>query len=289
MKNFLRFILLILTLIFGIYLGYKYNENIGRFIDKDKADDINIADNTELIKNTNTIIENDEISNLIITFEDEEYISKTKKGFIAVSNKRNIPKIKSKNNQKAADNIVKELIEISDNYWDAVKEQSDEYTTDQGDQIKNDSDIGVSYIFSTGFTNDKIISFVLETSGSMGGVGWNGYEVYNFDVNTGEKLLLKDISIDYSETIDFISSEMEKHVKAEGLYDGVKEYVEVMENSSLRQEIEKYMDSGIWYFENNSFKVSMPKYSIGNGAMGIITCSIDVKKINEYLKSEYKM
>ena len=283
LKLLLKVIILFLIIIVGVYIGMQYGFKIHN-------SDINEVNNlTE-----NEKIDSDNDSNVsqngfIITYEDEEYIAKTKKGYIAVSNKRNLPNIKNKNNQEVADNIKNELVKISDKYWDSVKEQSDEYVLDHEDYINDDTDLGVSYIYNSGFKNDKIISFTLTTEGSMGGVGWSGYEIYNFDITTGELLSLKDIVEDYDKTIDFITFEMEKHVKAEGLYDGVKEYVGVMEKTTLRKRIEEYIDSGIWQFEDDSFIVTMPKYSIGNGAMGLITCSIDIKDMNEYLKTDYQI
>lgn len=295
MKNFLRFIFILIILAVGIYIGINYNEYRRAREEKNSAtNNVNIVDNTVIeneVNNLNTNIENTAINNkndFVITYKDEENIAKTKKGYIAITNKRNVPTIESKNNPEAAKKIEKELIKISDKMWNEVNENADEYAVGMDEYLDSNSEIGVSYIISTGFKNDKIITFNFETIGSMGGVPWDGYSGYNFDIKTGERLTLKSISNNYSKFTKYIADEMEESIEKQGLLEDVKEYISLEEGTTLEDKLLEYEESGNWYFKDDKLMIDMPKYSIGYGAMGTISTDISVKDINEYLKDEYK-
>ena len=293
MKNFLRFIFILIILAAGIYIGINYNE-YRRAREDNTAVASNINDNTAnetAENNSNTNTENtviDSKNDFIITYKDEEKIAKTKKGYIAITNKRNVPTIESKSNPEVAKKIEKELIKISDKMWNDVNENADEYAVDMDEYLDSNSEIGVSYIISTGFKNDKIITFNFETIGSMGGVPWDGYSGYNFDIKTGERLTLKSISNNYSKFTKYIADEMEESIESQGLLDDVKEYISLEEGTTLEDKLIEYEESGNWYFKDDKLMIDMPKYSIGYGAMGTISTNINVKDINEYLKDEYK-
>ena len=293
MKNFLRVILTLIILTLGIFIGINYNEYRGLI------ESNNLVINT---LNNNTIIEKEEhnsysnnennVSNIendfIITFKEEENVAKTPKGYIAITNKRNVPAIESKNNPESAKKIENELLKISDTMWTNVNENADEYALDMDEYLESNSEIGVSYIISTGWKNDKIITFNIETIGSMGGVTWDGYEGYNFDINTGDRLTLKSIVSDYSQFTTFLAGKMEKSIKEQGLLDDVKEYISMEEGTTIEDKLIEYEDSGNWYFEDDKLVIAMPKYSIGYGAMGTIITNIKIEDINKYLKDNYK-
>mgnify|MGYP002626570574 CR=1 FL=1 len=289
MKNFLRFIFILIILAVGIYIGINYKE-YRRAREENTVAANNINDNiaNEIAeKNSNTNTEKTDINSkndFVITYKDEEKIAKTKKGYIAITNKRNVPTIESKNNPDAAKKIEKELIKISDKMWNEVNENADEYAVDMDNYLDSNSEIGVSYIISTGFKNDKIITFNFETIGSMGGVPWDGYS----DIKTGERLTLKSISNNYSKFTKYIADEMEESIDSQGLLDDVKEYISLEEGTTLEDKLIEYEESGNWYFKDDKLMIDMPKYSIGYGAMGTISTDIKVKDINEYLKDEYK-
>ena len=208
MKNFLRFIFIIIILAVGIYIGINYNEHRRTIENNNLVNNNNVIEkeeNRSYSNNENTVsnTEND----FIITFKEEENVVKTPKGFIAITNKRNVPKIENKNNPEAAKKIENELLKISDAMWNSVNKNADEYALDMDEYVDSDSELGVSYIISVGKQNDKIITFNIETIGSMGGVPWDNYEGYNFDIDTGDRLTLKSISNDYSKFTKFITGE----------------------------------------------------------------------------------
>ena len=292
MKNFLRFIFVIIILAVGIYIGINYNEY--RMESKEKISAANTTNDNiaiEVEKNNSNNTNNTDINSkndFIITYEDEINIAKTPKGFIAITNKRNVPAIESKNNPESAKKIENELLKISDTMWTNVNENADEYALDMDEYLESNSEIGVSYIISTGWKNDKIITFNIETGGSMGGVSWDNYEGYNFDIDTGDRLTLKSISNDYSKFTKFITGEMEKSIKEQGILDDVKEYISMEEGATLENKLIEYENSGNWYFEDDRLVIAMPKYSIGYGAMGTIITNIKIEDINKYLKDNYK-
>ena len=292
MKNFLRFIFVIIILAVGIYIGINYNEY--RMESKEKISAANTTNDNiaiEVEKNNSNNTNNTDINSkndFIITYEDEINIAKTPKGFIAITNKRNIPKIENKNNPEIAKKIENELLKISDTMWNSVNENAEEYALDMDEYLDSNSEIGVSYIISTGNQNDKIITFNIETGGSMGGVSWDNYEGYNFDIDTGDRLTLKSISNDYSKFTKFITGEMEKSIKEQGILDDVKEYISMEEGTTIEDKLIEYEDSGNWYFEDDKLVIAMPKYSIGYGAMGTIITNIKIEDINKYLKDNYK-
>ena len=290
MKNFLRFIFVIIILAVGIYIGINYNEHRRTIENNNLLNNNNVIEkeeNRSYSNNENTVsnTEND----FIITFKEEENVVKTPKGFIAITNKRNVPKIENKNNPEAAKKIENELLKISDAMWNSVNKNADEYALGMDEYLDSNSEIGVSYIISTGNQNDKIITFNIETSGSMGGVSWDNYEGYNFDIDTGDRLTLKSISNDYSKFTKFITGEMEKSIKEQGILDDVKEYISMEEGATLENKLIEYEKSGNWYFEDDKLVIAMPKYSIGYGAMGTIITNIKIEDINEHLKDKYKL
>ncbi len=290
MKNFLRFIFVIIILAVGIYIGINYNEHRRAIENNNLLNNNNVIEkeeNRSYSNNENTVsnTEND----FIITFKEEENVVKTPKGFIAITNKRNVPKIENKNNPEAAKKIENELLKISDAMWNSVNKNADEYALGMDEYLDSNSEIGVSYIISTGNQNDKIITFNIETSGSMGGVSWDNYEGYNFDIDTGDRLTLKSISNDYSKFTKFITGEMEKSIKEQGILDDVKEYISMEEGATLENKLIEYEKSGNWYFEDDKLVIAMPKYSIGYGAMGTIITNIKIEDINEHLKDKYKL
>ncbi len=290
MKNFLRFIFIIIILAVGIYIGINYNEHRRTIKNNNLLNNNNVIEkeeNRSYSNNENTVsnTEND----FIITFKEEENVVKTPKGFIAITNKRNVPKIENKNNPEAAKKIENELLKISDAMWNSVNKNADEYALGMDEYLDSNSEIGVSYIISTGNQNDKIITFNIETSGSMGGVSWDNYEGYNFDIDTGDRLTLKSISNDYSKFTKFITGEMEKSIKEQGILDDVKEYISMEEGATLENKLIEYEKSGNWYFEDDKLVIAMPKYSIGYGAMGTIITNIKIEDINEHLKDKYKL
>ena len=289
MKNFLRFIFIIIILAVGIYIGINYNEHRRTIENNNLVNNNNVIEkeeNRSYSNNENTVSNNE--NDFIITFKEEENVVKTPKGFIAITNKRNVPKIENKNNPEAAKKIENELLKISDAMWNSVNKNADEYALGMDEYLDSNSEIGVSYIISTGNQNDKIITFNIETSGSMGGVSWDNYEGYNFDIDTGDRLTLKSISNDYSKFTKFITGEMEKSIKEQGILDDVKEYISMEEGATLENKLIEYENSGNWYFEDDRLVIAMPKYSIGYGAMGTIITNIKIEDINKYLKDNYK-
>lgn len=290
MKNFLRFIFIIIILAVGIYIGINYNEHRRTIENNNLVNNNNVIEkeeNRSYSNNENTVsnTEND----FIITFKEEENVVKTPKGFIAITNKRNVPKIENKNNPEAAKKIENELLKISDAMWNSVNKNADEYALDMDEYVDSDSELGVSYIISVGKQNDKIITFNIETIGSMGGVPWDNYEGYNFDIDTGDRLTLKSISNDYSKFTKFITGEMEKSIKEQGILEDVKEYILMEDGATLENKLIEYEKSGNWYFEDDKLVIAMPKYSIGYGAMGTIITNIKIEDINEHLKDKYKL
>lgn len=228
--------------------------------------------------NNNEVVEKEKINTFDISYTEEEVVYKSKNGYIWGRSKRNLPIIKNKNNQNAADKIATKLTKFSDDMWAQVSAPN--YAIDW--EIENDESWGVSYIFKTGVVTDNRLTFELLGEGSMGGVSWTSHAGYDFNAVTGELLTLEQISNDYNIFKTFL-------VKEAG------DYIETIKdtsciNSDYQNNIEEIIAfDGNWYFQANSLTLVFPKYSIACGAGDVITVDIVKDKVNSYLKNEYKI
>ena len=77
-----------------------------------------------------------------------------------------------------------------------IKNTKDDNINEQLETIneegfENEESYGVNYLV-TDYSNNKILTFLISTTGSMGGVAWNQEEGYTFSKSTGELLTLSD-------------------------------------------------------------------------------------------------
>lgn len=221
--------------------------------------------------------------NITITYTEENYETKNKNNVVITKNTRNIPDIKYSSNQQSADKIKKSLIDFSDSEWNNnIKYAADELVEDGiYDDLTEYDGLGASLILENSKITNHRITFYLSLSGCFGGVGWNGYYGYNYDITTGELLTLESISDNNSKLMDTIKTEINKklnELKAEiEIYDKSEEEINILINKE-----------GNWYFTDSGIEIIFQEYEISNGASGTIIVTIDKNLINDYLKDEYK-
>jgi len=218
----------------------------------------------------------DENGEYEITYKDEVYKSYNQKGGVSFENKRNLPIIKNTSNQSAADEIVKALIAVSNERWDEITNASDEFK-----DAPNGTG-GVNYLLSTYSVNDKYIVFKAERTGSFGGAGWTAEEYYNFDAKTGKRLTLKSISSSYNDLEKIIINKTVEYIKN----NNIAVIVDSVE-TAIRELISS--EDGIWGITKQGIEIKLPKDSIGQGADGIITVSINKTDVNKYLLDNYEI
>lgn len=214
---------------------------------------------------------NEEKNTYTINYKEEVYVTKNSKNVESTKSKRNIIKISNDKNEDAASSIETKLNLISDKQWEEIKNMADE-TKENTYQV-----VGVNYLFKTGIINDNRLTITASMDGDFGGVGWTSDEGYNFDAATGNLLKLNDIGTGvYDYLYNSSINELEKNNYT--LIENWKEKV--------KEELNK---DGNWYFTNNGMKINFPKYSITDGASGIITIDIAKEDINQYLFDKYKI
>ena len=213
----------------------------------------------------------EEKNTYIINYEEEVYTTKNSQNTESTKSKRNIIKITNDNNKDAASSIETKLNSISDKQWEEIKNMADE-TKENTYQA-----VGVNYLFKTGVINDNRLTITASMDGNFGGVGWTSNEGYNFDATTGNLLKLSDIGTGvYDYLYNNSINELEKDSST--LVENWKEKV--------KEELNK---DGNWYFTNDGMKINFPKYSLADGATGIITIDIAKDNINQYLFDKYKI
>ena len=220
----------------------------------------------------------DDENGFVISYEDEEYVTKNDDGKIVFKNGRNIPIVVNKGNQDVADKIQKSLVEISDKNWKYLKETADEYTPDTP---AYEVPYGVDYMISTEVEKDNYITFRIDQTGSMGGVTWTAIEYYSYDTKTGDLLTLSNVAIDEDELKEFLHGKMEEYVK--------KNYEDVL-SSDLDKAIDQILaEQGNWGLLEDKFIVILPKYSIESGAAGVQSVEINGSEVNEFLVEKYQI
>ena len=184
---------------------------------------------------------------------------------------------------KIAEKIINNLKNIVDNKFSEVNKQALEQIEDFN---KNNQDIqyeyGVSYILSEQYVSYDVISFVLTTSGSLGGTSWENIEYYNYSYKTGELLKLEDVCIETSTCkeimINYFLEELKKDERVNSLNDGYESVVK-----------EELLKNNNWGYDKEGLHLLISKYVIASGAEGIFDYTFSKEVVNNYLKEEYKI
>ncbi len=217
-------------------------------------------------------------SDIDLIYEKETYTITSDNKKVTISSMRNtIKNTKDDNINKAIDTINSKTNE----YWEELKKQMDEQLeTINEEGFENEESYGVNYLV-TDYSNNKILTFLISTTGSMGGVAWNQEEGYTFLKTTGELLTLSDLCIDENKCKDFLYDyfmlQLQEDPRYEHLYEDFKEVV--------RKDI---FTSGNWYLNEKGLVLTVQKYEISDGGDGMFTYTVSYKTLNEYLNEEFK-
>lgn len=269
----LLIIIIIMAIFIIILLNKRNNDTINNQPTNNNA-------NTE---ETNSEPNNKKENNYKIEYKEETKEYKNSSGKVIIENKRNYPIITNEANPEAASKIEKYLKDNSDKSWEDLNKS--EYVTNN-DFVENyNYKVGITDTYTTEQSNNKYLSFRLTRTGSMGGVGWNNTNGYNFDYETGKLLEVKDV-MDYdshqNELYEYITSVIEKEYESKALWNNNIE-------GYWKDIVKKYMfGTGNWLFTNSGIKVFFAKYTLGPGSTGVVEAEIPIAKINNYLYDKYK-
>lgn len=229
-----------------------------------------------------TVTKNNSIQeDLVYNYTEDSYETYSKEDNKTVTSSSSITKIsvESTNHKELAKKLTSNLEKIIDEKWDnEVKKQADEYN--EGD---TSSDIvGVKIEFSIVTSSEKYITFKETTTGSFGGTSWNEIKTYNYSLETGELLTIKDIAEDYDTFTTTVYNYLVNKISENTEYSN---YL----NNNWQEELKTILiENGNWGFATNSITYQLPKYSIGVGALGVLEFDIPTMTIDEYLKEDYR-
>jgi hypothetical protein len=220
----------------------------------------------------------EETEKLTFTYENEEYnLTSNDKKVVISSVRKFIKDTKDANINKA----IKVINDNTSKKWQELKTMMDDQIATLNEEgTPDEEEYGVNYGVID-YSNKKIVTFVIMTTGSMGGVPWNEEEGYSFDRTTGNQLTLNDICMNETKCKDFLLDyfllQLKNDERYENLYDDYKTTVEK----------DIYKD-GNWYLNDEGLVLIVPKYEISDGGAGLFSYTIPYNIINDYLNEKYK-
>lgn len=208
-----------------------------------------------------------------ITYSNEEYNTYNEEKLVS-KNMRNVPNIKNKEKEEAAEKIQESLTNISNEHWEYIKETSDDYK-----DVESEETLGVTYLISTEYENENYITFKFSESGGFGGVSWADTKLYTYDTQYGELVSLENIATNYDELIGKLYDISVENLESRklGLIDGWED--------ALKEQI---VESGNYALIEGKLKIVLPKYSIAAGVDGVIVIDIDKEEIKNFIKERYR-
>lgn len=274
--NIVFIIVLFVVAFLGTYLGNSYYDKQRSNRDVTKKEEVKKDETKEEVEE-----ETEDKGKIEIYYDEEKKEFKSDDGKLVITNSIRYPKTITIE-ATAEDKIKTTLKKIADSKFSTVNNQAQEQIVDYNKYKTGFADkFGVSYVFSERRVDYEIISFALNTSGSMGGTGWAETEYYNYSFTTGEQLKLEDICIDVTKCkevmIDFFLKELEKDERFSRLYEDYKDVVK-----------EKLFANNSWGYNNVGMNLVIDKYEIASGAEGIFEYVMPKEELNGYLKDGYK-
>ena len=214
---------------------------------------------------------------LKVEYTTEKYEKSTDNKGLVISNSVTRPK---SINRDSGDKIISTLDEYIDERWDSIVERTDKDIENYDPDFQFDAKYGIEYM-TTHYANKNVIQFTFTSSGSMGGVGWNEYYIYNFNLESGKLLELKDICVDVTECKTFMKDYFLKVLQRDERFNNLDENYE--------EDMEVIYDVSNFGFTKNGFELIVPEYEISDGAAGAFIYTIPYDEFNKYLKEEYQM
>lgn len=222
-----------------------------------KKQDNNVNTNT----NTNNPISTDpggseENLYVDITFDTTAEVFKIEGTDKTITVYQDFPNV-SAEDETVKNKIQTELGKIANNEFEDYKKQVQK-------KIDTPNDIDAVYMEYIGnltlkwsFTNNrndkKVVSVKNESSGSLGGVGWDEKRGYSFSTETGELLTMKDIAVSYDALKKYVNEEIIKYFKANYQKLGIPQ----SSFDSLKDKID--IDKLTWYLSNSGLTICIPK------------------------------
>ena len=278
-KSIIKIIILIIILFFSSFLGTYLGNNYYDKQKKNSKDEQVIKDKKEDKKQEEIVEDKGKIE---IYYEEEKKDFISDDGKLKITNSIKYPKTITIES-KAEEKIKSTLKKIVDSNFLTVNNQAQEQV---GDYNKNKEgsplEYGVSYSFSEIYVSYDVLSFLLTTSGSMGGTGWENKEYYNFSYTTGELLKIEDICIDVSKCRDIMIEYFLNELKKDERLPNLNEQYETIVKEEL-------LKNNTWGYDSLGIRLVIPKYSIASGSDGLFEYTISKDVINEYLIDNYKI
>ena len=262
-KGYIIFLLVSTAIIvcMGVNLGLKASSLVSKNSTKVKKEEIaKKEENTKDFK---------------IEYKEEIFALKNKKGKEMIENKRYIPILTSDNYQAQADVITSHMNTLSDVVWNELTEQSKLYV----DEL--DEKVGVNYIPKVIEQNDVYFSFVYDMSGSLGEFAKEDRIGYTFSVNTGDILLLDNITNNKELLIDTCYTKLSEYIVRQE-YNGD---LDMNWHDKLKVLIST---EGNWYLTSDGISFTFPKYSLGTGYIGVISYTVSYDDLENIILDEYK-
>lgn len=218
-----------------------------------------------------------------ITFEKLDQVLKDENGIPMLQVEGNSPVVTIEGNKKATKRINK----FYENKRKAFETQQainfKQAKEDYARRSKEEKSYWGGYALGMQYTperlDEKVISLVENRYEYTGGAHPNSLRyAQNFNVSTGGKLTLKDITTDEKAAISFINDEILKQTK-ENQY---KDYF----FPGYENNIKDILTEDTWYFSDQGIVVISNEYIISPHAVGILEFIIPYEGF-PYLRSEY--
>ena len=273
-------ILVAISIFVGIKLGknsINYSNNLNQISENIIENNIIATDNAihevKADNNTNKTLKYD------VSYSTEHFSSYNENNEKVCESERNIPTVINNNNPDSAKVIESDLRTIMDDVWEnEVKKTSEEV------KIRADGDriLGVKYFVNMEYQTSRIITFSIKLDGDFGGVGWNRYELYSYDAQTGELLTLNNIGND-AENLKKQIVEKTKDITT------VKQ-ISIDDTGNVGIDkllMEKMQSHGNFGITGDGMHINYQKYDIANGAAGIVEVLLEKDIANKYVYEKY--
>ncbi|MBP3707159.1 MAG: hypothetical protein J6J36_00920 [Clostridia bacterium] len=196
----------------------------------------------------------------------------------------NFPKIEGLDDE-VAKKIESHLSKLSNDVWKDINESTPDneinellkYRAENG----NDSQIGFTLSYNVELRNKRIITFVYNLKGGLGGAAWDKSSGVSFNRETGEVINVRDVVISSEDYIkackNYIFEKLKKNESSLPLKSGAQSI------------INKELESMSGYFTSNGIMcIEIPLYEIIDGNVnGEFKCEVPYSLIKNYVYSNY--
>lgn len=192
------------------------------------------------------------------------------------------PKKVISSNQSVQNIIQEELGKIANEQFSEYKKIVQDRMKDpdliNADFMELHGNLSIGWSLSNSRNDDKVISVVSKSSGSLGGATWDEIRGYSFSAEDGNILTINEISINPNASKKYINSEIVKYLRAN--YQNLGIYSETYDKLSDSINI----DNMIWYFSEKGLNVCFKKYQVSPNAFEY---TISYSNLKDLIKPEY--